>query len=78
MWRLKAEAKDWSGIAGVPWRDMTDQEFEAVSADYDRQFPEEPGSLSRWFDHDPERVEETAPAIAEDAGAGAAEDEEGR
>lgn len=50
-YKLKEEAANWEGIPGVPWRDMTDKEFKEVSTAYDEQFPEEPGSLKRWFDH---------------------------
>ena len=50
MWKLKDEAKVWQGIAGIPWRDMEDDEYKAVSAEYDRQH-EEKGTLKRWFEH---------------------------
>ncbi len=50
-YHLKDEAKDFEGIAGVPWRDMSDNEFKEVSARYDEQHPSAPGSLERWFTH---------------------------
>jgi hypothetical protein len=61
MQRLKDEARNWEPIAGVPWRDMPDEEFAAVSAEYDAHFaPDQAGSLARWFEH----VPEPAPADA--------------
>lgn len=49
---LNDEGKRWQPIAGVPWRDMTDEEFADVSAAYDAQFsPDQAGSLRRFFDH---------------------------
>lgn len=51
-WRLKEEAKAWQPIPGVPWEDMTDEQFDAVCAEYDGQFPSEPRSLERWFEHE--------------------------
>ena len=51
MWKLKDEAKPWQGIAGIPWRDMDDSEFKAVSDAYDLQFADQPHSLKRWFEH---------------------------
>lgn len=53
MWKLRAEAERWEPLAGVPWRDMPDAEFAAVSAAYDAGFsPEQAGSLERWFAHE--------------------------
>ena len=54
MYEIKEEAKQCEGIAGVPWRDMTDAEYKDVSERYDAQFPDQPGSLSRWFRHVPD------------------------
>jgi len=51
MYKLTDEAKNVEPIPGVPWRDMDDAEFKAVSAEYDKQFPDQPGSLKRWFEH---------------------------
>jgi hypothetical protein len=58
--KLKDEAKNWEPIAGVPWRDMPDAEFETVSAAYDEQFSDQPRSLARWFEH----VDDTITAAA--------------
>lgn len=54
-WKLKEEAKSWEPIAGCPWRDMTDEEFDAVCAEYDKGFPDQPRSLERWFMHEGEK-----------------------
>ncbi len=51
-WKLNKEAKAWSPIPGVPWRDMDDDEFKEVCAEYDKQFPDAPKSLERWFTHE--------------------------
>lgn len=51
-YKLKEEAKAWEPIPGVPWRDMDDAEFDAVCEEYDKQFPDQPRSLERWFDHE--------------------------
>ena len=55
MYKLKEEARNWEPIPEVPWRDLTDDEYEAVSAHYDVQFPDQPGSLKRWFQHVPDK-----------------------
>lgn len=52
MWKLKSEAMNWEPIAGVPWHDMEDDEYEAVCVAYDKQFPDQPHSLDRWFTHE--------------------------
>lgn len=54
MYKLKPEAANWEPIAGVPWREMSDEEYAAISAQYDAQFPDQPGSLERWFEHVPD------------------------
>ena len=60
MWKLKAEAAHWEPLPGVPWRDLTDSEFQEVSESYDKQFLDQPGSLLRWFKH----IKDTpAPAV---------------
>jgi hypothetical protein len=51
MYKLKAEALKWEPIPGIPWRDMEDEEYKAVCAAYDTNFPDQPGSLRRWFDY---------------------------
>jgi len=53
MYRLRPEAARWSGPAGVPWHDLSDEEYQAASAVIDAQFPDQPGSLLRWFEHVP-------------------------
>ena len=53
-WKLKKEAEAMTPITGVPWQDMSDDEFDAVCKDYDKQFPESPRSLERWFTHEAE------------------------
>lgn len=50
-YRLKFEARNFEGVPGVPWRDLTDEEFAAASAQIDAQFPDQPGALARWFDY---------------------------
>jgi len=51
--KLKAASKDLDPIPGVPWRDMEDDEFAAVSAEYDARFsPEQAGSLGQHFEQD--------------------------
>ena len=51
MYKLKREAANYEPIAGVPWRDLTDAEFAAVSAEYDARFSaDQHGSLARWFE----------------------------
>jgi hypothetical protein len=49
-WKLKKEAENWQPIPGVPWQDMTDDEYKAVSAEYDKQYDEK-GSLKKYFEH---------------------------
>lgn len=44
-WIYKGDELGMEGIAGVPTRDMTDEEFEAICAEYDLSFPDQPGSL---------------------------------
>lgn len=53
-YKLKEETKQWEPIPGVPWHDLTEAEFQAAQEQYDKQFPDQPGSLHRWF----ERVRE--------------------
>lgn len=51
-WVPIIETANHEPIAGVgPWRTYTDDEFAAIEADYDAQFPDQPGALRRWFDH---------------------------
>ena len=47
MWKLTARAQRAEPIHGVPWRDLTDEEFKAASALMDERFPGDPGSLER-------------------------------
>lgn len=49
MYKLIDDAKEWEPLPGIPWRDLSDDEFAEVSAEYDKQFPDQPGSLLRWF-----------------------------
>jgi hypothetical protein len=54
MYRLKDEArKNWEPIPGVPWdgEPIPDERFAEISDEYDKQFPDAPGSLTAWFDH---------------------------
>lgn len=46
-WHLTAKGKAVSPIPEIPWRDLTDAEFEAASRLMDEQFPGDPGSLKR-------------------------------
>lgn len=66
MYALRREALSWEPIAGVPWRDMSDEEFAAVEAAYDAQFAEK-GALSRFFEH---VVEEAGGSRAKKSSAG--------
>lgn len=51
MYKLTPEANNWEPIPGIPWRDLSDEEYAEVSAEYDARFPDQPGSLKRWFHH---------------------------
>lgn len=62
-YKLKDEAQNFEPIPGIPWGPgtvLTEAEFENVSAEYDAQFPDQPGSLAKWF----ERVTDASPADA--------------
>ena len=60
-YRLTAEGQACSPIPGVPWRDLTDDEFAAISAAYDAGFPpDQAGSLRRFFERDPGDKSETS------------------
>lgn len=66
MWKLKTEAAQWEPISGVPWRDMTDDEFAAIEAEYDARFsPDQKGSLRRWFEHASEKGRKASQAAGE-------------
>lgn len=44
MYKPKAETENWEAPTGVgPWRDLTDEEYEALNAEHD--------GLERWFEH---------------------------
>ena len=45
-WRLTERGQRCEPIPGVPWRDMTDEEFAAAAAETDAQFPDQPGALA--------------------------------
>lgn len=49
-WKLNAFGKTRAGVTGVPWREMSDEEYEAVSAQFDE------GALSVYFEQEPEPV----------------------
>lgn len=51
-YKPKPETANWQPIPGVEWREYTDAEFKALSDEYDQQFPDQPGSLKRWFDYE--------------------------
>lgn len=52
MWKLTEWAKTRAGVTGVPWRDLSDEEFEGVAAQFEQ------GALLPYFEH----VAEDAPA----------------
>ena len=37
----------WEPLPGIPPHDYSDEEFEAICAEYDKQFPTQSGSLKR-------------------------------
>lgn len=43
MWRYVGDGRHIG--AGVPAEDMTDEQFDAVEAEYDKQFPGQEGAL---------------------------------
>ena len=45
MWRYVGEGRHIG--AGVPAEDMTDEQFDAVEAEYDKQFPGQEGALRK-------------------------------
>jgi len=70
MWTLTDAAKDLWPIAGVPWNDMEDEEFEAVSAEYDERnpdFPPESLKASGFFEQSAE-TRQTEPEEPADGG----------
>lgn len=46
-WRLTAKGLRVEPIAGIPWRELSDEEFEAAEAEMDARFPDQPGGLQR-------------------------------
>lgn len=46
-WKLTSWARTRAGVTGVPWRDLDDEEYERVAA----QFP--PGALHPYFEREP-------------------------
>lgn len=64
-YKLKPEAAQWGGPAGVPWRDLSDEEFAEASAQMDAQFPDQPGSLLRWFEPDKKATKPSPPTVAD-------------
>lgn len=51
-YKPKPETANWQAIPGVEWREYTDAEFDALCAAYDKDFPDQPRSLERWFTHE--------------------------
>lgn len=45
MWKLTAKGLRVEPIAGIPWRELSDEEFEAAEAEMDARFPDQPGCL---------------------------------
>lgn len=66
MWRYTGSGEHIG--AGVPARDMTDEEFEAVEAAYDAQFPGQEGALRTCglYAHDAPETTKDAPVAEED------------
>lgn len=58
-WKLTDEAKDKDPIPGVPWRDMTEDEFREVAKAYAERnhFPPRALHGSGFFDHDEKPAE---------------------
>lgn len=47
----KPETASWEAPPPfAPWRELSDEEFERLEAEYDAQF-EEKGAMRRWYDH---------------------------
>lgn len=44
-WNLTAKGLRVEPIAGIPWRELSDEEFEAAEAEMDSRFPDQPGCL---------------------------------
>jgi hypothetical protein len=53
MWKLTVWAKTRRPVSGVPWRDLTDEEFAALETNY--------AGLDRYFYHEPEQRAATEP-----------------
>ena len=51
-WVPRPETANWEAPAGIaPWRELTDEEFSALEAEYDAQFsPDQAGALREWFE----------------------------
>lgn len=53
MWKLTTAANGWEPLPGIPWRDMTDKEFQDVAKAYaEREFAA-PSALAKsgFFEH---------------------------
>lgn len=64
-WVPRPETANLEPIEGVgPWREIADEEFAAIEAEYDARFsPEQAGSLRTRFDHADElKTKKKAPA----------------
>lgn len=46
-WNLTEKGKSVEGIPGIPWRDLTDEEFKAAESFMDSQFPDQKGALKK-------------------------------
>lgn len=53
VWKLTKEAQGFEPIPGVPWREMTDEEFRDVAKEYadNNQFPARALHGSGFFEH---------------------------
>lgn len=60
MWKLTDKAEGQDPFPGVPWRDMTDEEFREVAKSYAERNQWGPRTLhgSGFFDHVEDRAED--------------------
>jgi len=64
VWKLTSWAKTRSPLSGIPWRDLTDEEFEAAEAQFPEGLLREAGYFYREErpDEDGEESEDVEPS----------------